>query len=122
MRTCISVSFFHLFFNPSELPSIYLIRSGDGRISSSILPRLDFFSIVTKKEENGKVEGQERGHIRAEGSAGVEYAAMGSIQAREIGLSQIRVKTFVLIFIYIYISGVVLCSTSSTGVVLCSTE
>ena len=104
MRTCISVSFFHLFFNPSELPSIYLIRSGDGRISSSILPRLDFFSIVTKKEENGKVEGQERGHIRAEGSAGVEYAAMGcSIKAREIGLSQIRVKTFVLIFIYIYI-------------------
>ena len=51
----------YLFFNPSELPSIYLIRYGAGRISFSILPRLDFFSIVTKKEENGKVEGQERG-------------------------------------------------------------
>ena len=34
--------FFQLFFN-SDLPSIYLIRSVDGRISSSILPRWDLF-------------------------------------------------------------------------------
>ena len=42
MRTCIYVYFVHLLFN-SDLPSIYLIRSGDGRISYSILPRWDFF-------------------------------------------------------------------------------
>ena len=34
--------FFQLFFN-SDLPSIYLIRSGLGGISSSILPRWDLF-------------------------------------------------------------------------------
>ena len=38
IRTCTYVYFVHLFFN-SDLPSIYLIRSGDGRISSSILPQ-----------------------------------------------------------------------------------
>ena len=42
IRTCIYVYFVHLFFH-SDLPSIYLIRSGDGRISSSILPRWDLF-------------------------------------------------------------------------------
>ena len=42
IRTCIYVYFVHLFFN-SDLPSIYRIRSGDGRISSSILPRWDLF-------------------------------------------------------------------------------
>ena len=29
IRVCIYVYFIHLFFNPSDLPSIYLIRSGD---------------------------------------------------------------------------------------------
>ena len=42
VRTCIYVYFVHLWFN-SDLPSIYLIRSGDGRISSSILPTWDLF-------------------------------------------------------------------------------
>ena len=42
VRTCIYIYFAHLFFT-SDLPSIYLIRSGDGRISSSILPRWDLF-------------------------------------------------------------------------------
>ena len=39
---CIYAYFVHLFFN-SDVPSIYLIRSGDGRISSSIHPRWDLF-------------------------------------------------------------------------------
>ena len=50
MRTCIYVYFVHLLFN-SDLPSIYLIRSGDGRISYSILPRWDFF-VHRHKERN----------------------------------------------------------------------
>ena len=50
MHTCIYVYFVHLFFN-SDLPSIQLIQSGYRRISSSIFPRWDFFSIGTQKEK-----------------------------------------------------------------------
>ena len=51
VRTCIYVYFVHLLFN-SDLPSIYLIRSGDGRISYSILPRWDFFVHRHKERKN----------------------------------------------------------------------
>ena len=53
IRTCIYVYFVHLFFH-SDLPSIYLIRSGDGRISSSILPRWDLF--FHRCEERGQLK------------------------------------------------------------------
>ena len=41
-RTCIHVYFVHLFLN-SDFPLIYLIRSGDGQLSFSIIPRWDLF-------------------------------------------------------------------------------
>ena len=50
---CIYVYFVHLFFN-SDLPSIYLIRSGDGRISSSIHSGWDLF--LHRCKERGELK------------------------------------------------------------------
>ena len=72
------LQFIHRSISFDPVTVEFLLLSFHGGISSSI---------VTKKEDNGQVEGKERRHIRTAGSAGVEYAAMGcSTKALEIGL------------------------------------
>ena len=87
--------FFQLFFN-SDLPSIYLIRSGDGRISSSILPRWDlFFHRCKERGQLKKLSAKNGDKFEQQDVRWVGYAAVGcSTKAPDIGLDNICMCTY----------------------------